>query len=128
MKKASPKQRKPARKLHAVKKGAKAPEEPKISKEMKEFYEAMKCIATAHNLLDKGLFHHAQAQAVMDSLVFLRSLHSQVKTQALAHPESDLIPELKAMKEQMVKEIEAAKEASKVQEAPKAAGGPQDAA
>lgn len=112
MKKASIKQRKPARKLRSVKK-TELPKEPVISKEMQEFYAAMKCIATAHNLLDTGLFKHTQAQAVADSLVFLRSLHQQVKTQALAHPECDLVPELKAMKEEAAKALEAAKEASK---------------
>lgn len=137
MKKAKVKQRKPARKLRVVKK-AKAPEEPKISKEMNEFYSAMKCIATAHNLLDTGLFKHTQAQAVHDSLVFFRSLHAQVKEKAFEHPECDLIPELKNMKEQERKNLEAQREASKgpVQKAPeeidepaqKAAGGPQDAA
>ncbi len=124
MKKASPKQRKPARKLRSVKK-SEVPQEPQVSKEMQEFYSAMKCIATAHNLLDKGLFKHTEAQAVIDSVVFLRSLHQQVKDQALAHPECDLIPELKEMKEQIAKNLEAAKEASK---GPKAAGGSNDAA
>ncbi len=125
MKKATSRQRKPVRKLRVVKKPKKSsavPPIPEISKEMNDLYAAMKCIATAHNLLDGGLFKHTHAQAVMDSLLFLKSLHQQVRDQALAHPECDLIPELKGMKEQMLKDAEAAREASKPQEVPKEAG------
>lgn len=74
---------------------------PEIAKEMQEFYAALKAIATAHNLLDRGLYKHTEQQAVIDSMVFLRSLHDQVKTQALAHPDADKIPEIADMKKQI---------------------------
>ena len=59
---------------------------------------SLRAIATAHNLLDTGMFPHAKAEAVRLSLDFLRSLHEQMKAQALQHPEADRVPELQALK------------------------------
>ncbi len=69
-----------------------------IAKELSDCYAALKAVATAHNLLDKGLYKHTEQQAVIDSMVFLRSLHQQIKVQALAHPDCEKIPELLEMK------------------------------
>ncbi len=127
MKKATQKQRKPARKLRVVKKNAKPkPPEPQVSKDMQDLYMAMRHISIAHTLLDRGSFRHTEHQAVNDSLIFLQSLHAQVKEKAWAHPEVDLIPELKQIREKEREALEKAREASKGPV--EAVGSPQDAA
>jgi len=70
-----------------------------IPQDLQEKINALRAIATCHNLLDKGFFNHNQSQLIIQSLEFLRSLHTSVKEEALAHPESDKVEELKAFKE-----------------------------
>lgn len=76
-----------------------AEQTPQIAKELLDMVGSLRAIATCHNLLDKGHFQAHQLQAIMLSMDFLKSLHIQAVTQALAHPQADLIPELKALKD-----------------------------
>ena len=77
-----------------------AQEAPKveIAPELLQQLQAIRALATAHNLLDKGLFSHEKAEAVRVSLDFLRSLHTQCVDTAIQHPQADLIPELASFK------------------------------
>lgn len=65
-----------------------------IEKDLQDQLGALRAIATAHNLLDKGVYSHSQLPAVSLSLEFLRSLHTSTVAQAVQHPQADLIPEL----------------------------------
>lgn len=60
--------------------------------------QALRALATAHNLLDKGMFPHAKMEAVRLSLDFLRALHEQMKQDALAHQDADKVQELVDLK------------------------------
>lgn len=74
------------------------PAQVQIDDTLKAQLGAIRGVATAHNLLDKGLFNHQAAEAVRLSLDFLRSLHLQLVEEAIKHPQADLIPELSQYK------------------------------
>lgn len=78
---------------------AQAPQEPQIDPKLLASVKSLRALATCHNLLDKGLFNHAQAVNVPNCLEFLRSLHEQVTKEALSHPDADKIQELKNLKD-----------------------------
>lgn len=84
------------KKLKTAPEAAKSPE---IAKELIEKVQALRALATCHNLLDRGYFTHVQAVAVVQSLEFLKALHGQVKDECLSHADSDKVPELKSLKE-----------------------------
>lgn len=71
-----------------------------ISKELSDKLGSLRAITQAHNLLQQGHFPYSYKQAIEQSLIFLQALHEQVKADALADPQADLVPELKAQKEQ----------------------------
>ena len=70
-----------------------------ISKDLLDKVQCLRAIATCHNLIDKGLYPHNQAELVKQSIDFLRVLHSNLVTEVIVHPEADLVPEIKALKE-----------------------------
>lgn len=86
-----PAKRKPAkpRKLKSVE------SKSAIPKDLEDKWGAVQAVATAHNLLHKGLYTHDYATAVKASLGFLLELHKQTVEDALKHPLAHLIPELK---------------------------------
>lgn len=70
-----------------------------IPKDLEDQMGAVQAVGTAFNVLDKGYFPHSYSNAVKASLAFLAKLHEQTIEQALKHPQSHMIPELKAAKE-----------------------------
>lgn len=96
-KRSADKQIKKATKLKAVKTAAK---EPEIPKDLQDKWGAVEAVATVHGLLQKGMFPYNCMTIVGASLEFIARLHENTVNEALKHPQSDLIPQLKALKEQ----------------------------
>jgi hypothetical protein len=74
------------------------PAKPEIPKDLSDKWGSVEAVATTFNLMQKGAFPHSYQAAVGASLVFLSKLHESCVEAALAHPESDLIPQLKELK------------------------------
>lgn len=78
-----------------------------VPKDLQDQWGALEAVATAFNVLDKGLYPHSYASAVKLSLQFLGKLHEQSVELALKHPQAHMIPELKSLKEKETKNGEA---------------------
>jgi uncharacterized protein YdeI (YjbR/CyaY-like superfamily) len=76
---------------------------PEIPKDLSEKWGAVEATATTFNLMQKGTFTASYMTVLNASLSFLQKLHEQTVEDALKHPKADLIPELKAIKEEREK-------------------------
>ncbi len=65
-----------------------------IPQDLSDKWGAIVAIATAHKLLQEGLFTYAHRNAVGVSLAFLEELHFEALKSAKKHPKSDLIPDI----------------------------------
>lgn len=75
---------------------------PPIPEDLNQLWNSVKTVSTIHGLLDSGMFRHTQMSLVKGALSFMQSMHEQVVDAACAHPESDLIPEIKELKAERV--------------------------
>ena len=79
-----------------------------IPEDLKQKMGAVEACATAFSLIDKGLYPHSHAKAVLASLQFLQTLHGNCVEEALKHPQAHMINELKeALKAKKALEKEA---------------------
>lgn len=76
---------------------------PEIPEDLKAQWGAVEACAVAFNTLQAGTFTHRYMSVLNASLAFLQKLHEQSVDAALAHPQSDLIPELKTLREERAK-------------------------
>jgi hypothetical protein len=76
---------------------------PNIPKELADKWAAIEAIATTHSLLQKGAFTRDFLPLVNASLLFIQKLHEQTVLDAIKHPSADMIPGLKALKEEDAK-------------------------
>lgn len=65
-----------------------------IPKDLQDQVSSARAIALCYNLLQQAPFPFGHSQAVDQSLKFLQTLHEQVLSQAKAHPDASLVPEL----------------------------------
>jgi hypothetical protein len=72
---------------------------PEIPKELSDKWGAVQACSNVHHLLQKGHFEHKYAKLIDVSLEFLGKLHENCIEEALKHPDADLIPELKEVRE-----------------------------
>lgn len=70
-----------------------------IPKDLQASLSSLKAIKQTHNLLQSGSFPFGFNDAIVSSLAFLESLHKQLVDEAIKHPQADLVPELKTLKE-----------------------------
>jgi len=94
------KSRKSAGKLKAVKAVKEEVVEATLPEDLQQKWTACEAVATTFNVIQKGMFPTNALQVVNASLAFLQKLHEQTVEDAVSHPSSDLIPELKKLKEQ----------------------------
>ena len=73
-----------------------------VPTDLQEKVGALRATATIHNLLQQGSFKSSYHQAIELSVKFIESLHKQLMDEAIQHPDADLVPDLKAVKEQPV--------------------------
>lgn len=74
--------------------------EATIPQDLQEKVNALRAIATTYNLLNEGSFKFNTHEAIKASQEFLKALHAGMSAEALAHPDADLVPELKVLKTQ----------------------------
>lgn len=67
-----------------------------VPKDLQDQVNAVRMLALTYNLLQQAPFPIGHAKAVNDASSFVKALHEQAMKQAQTHPESNLIPELKA--------------------------------
>jgi hypothetical protein len=79
---------------------------PEIPKDLSDKWGAVAACATACNVLRSGMYSPEWLQAVTASHAFLLKLHEQAMTDILGHPQCDLIPELKEIKEKQSKGVQ----------------------
>ncbi len=72
----------------------KAKPQEEIPKDLSDRWAGVVALATAHKLLQEGLFTYAHRNAVGVSLGFLEELHFEALKSAKEHPKSDLIPDI----------------------------------
>lgn len=77
------------------------PEEKPLPADLKAYVDTVRAMAQTHNLLAQGFFPHSAFGAVDHCITFIKALHSEALKTAAAHPESDLLPELKAFKDEL---------------------------
>lgn len=70
------------------------------SKELLMRVKATEALQLTHVLLHKGSFHFKQHHELNQAIAFITSLHAQSLALALKDPQADLIPSLKAIKDQ----------------------------
>jgi len=71
-----------------------------IPQDLQGKISALKALTTVHSLLVSGLFQVKHHEIINESMKFISSLHAQVMAEASSHPDADLVPELKAHKNQ----------------------------
>ncbi len=83
-----------------------AVETPKsdIPKDLQAQWEAIGAVATAFACLNKGHFSFDYLAPVRGSLFFLQQMYSNCVTEALKHPQADMIPELKNAAKELEKQ------------------------
>ena len=69
--------------------------------------KALKALVACHQLLDEGLYQRNKAMLADECMAFLKKLHGDLLDETLKIPESDSIPELKALKKERKKDVEA---------------------
>jgi len=86
-----------------------------IPKDLADIWSAITAIATAHKLLQEGHFTYAHRNAVGIAIAFLEQLHGNALSDAAAHPQKHLIPEIEQLlasrkaQDEQAKNAEAAK-------------------
>lgn len=61
--------------------------------------KATEALSVVHTLLHKGAYHAKELPSLTSAIAFITSLHAQSLAKALKHPQADLIPELKSIKD-----------------------------
>lgn len=77
-----------------------AAQQAPVSPDLVQKVQALRGLATTHNVLDKGFFPRSLNGAVDMSVEFIRALYENLKSECLAHPDADRIPELVQLKGQ----------------------------
>lgn len=75
------------------------PPPPKMNEELTGMVNAMRALTVTHTLLTKGAFVGSDFQAVVDCQAFIRSLHQEITSRAIIHPDANQFDELKKIKE-----------------------------
>ena len=73
--------------------------QPVVPQDLQDQVNAIKALSLVHTLLNRGMFQISEAQKVDQSIAFVAVLHKNLTEAALAHPEVNSVPELKALKE-----------------------------
>lgn len=77
-----------------------------IPEDLQKAWNAVECIATTCNLLQKGSFPVTYHKAIAECVAFQVRLHQNMVEEALKHPQANLIPELKQELEKAAKDGE----------------------
>ena len=72
---------------------------PEVPKDLQVQVATARAFAECHKLLARGHFRASDLIALDSALSFVAGIHQEALSRALAHPQADLVPELKAMKE-----------------------------
>lgn len=86
------------------------PEAVSLPKDLEDLWAAVIAISTCHKVLQEGMFPFRFNNAIGVSLKFLEELHTKAVTDASAHPNWDLIPELKELVEKRAQDGKATKD------------------
>lgn len=92
-----------------------AVEPPTLPADLQNQVDTIRAFATVHNLLTQAHFPVGLFPAVAESIQFLKACHGQAVLKASDHPESHLVPEIKAFME-TVKEAEKAADKAREEE------------
>lgn len=72
---------------------------PQLDKKLTDQVASLRAVTGAYNLLGKGMFTVSHAEAVQQSQQFLQALYEQLVEEVIAHPQADLIEDVKKLKE-----------------------------
>lgn len=72
---------------------------PELPEDLKKLIGAVEGFATSYNLLDSGLYSHTQLKVLKHCLAFQHSLYMDAIDNALAHPDWEVSPLLRQLKE-----------------------------
>lgn len=78
---------------------------PTIPKDLEALMGTINAYAQTNAVLHRASFPPQIFQAAIDVIGFIKSAHASAVEAALAHPSSDLVPELKAQKEKLESEL-----------------------
>lgn len=78
--------------------------EQTIPKDLQDTYHAAKSLAMTHDILLNGSFNYKDLSRVPMAMAFLKALHEQTMNNLLAHPQADLIQDVKEYKDGINKE------------------------
>lgn len=71
-----------------------------IAQELQDCLGAIQALIQVNDLLIRAPFPIGYGQAIKESCEFIKGLHGQMLTQALAHPDADKVPSLVATRQQ----------------------------
>ena len=70
-----------------------------LPKDLEAHVQTIRAFAHTHNMLVKGHYNYPDFAAVDQCVQFLKTLHGQAIRVAAEHEDADMVPELKAFKE-----------------------------
>ncbi len=70
-----------------------------IDQDLSQKIAGLKALAATHTILNRGSFPISLHSTVEQSIDFMQSLHEQLLSEAILHPQADLVPELKLLKD-----------------------------
>ena len=80
---------------NAPRKKKKATKE-EIPNDLQAMLGSLAALVTIHTLLQRGMFQFAENDAIASSIQYVEALHTQVMSEAKAHPKAHLSPKLVA--------------------------------